>query len=130
MSKDRQAVKRKGLKYLGLRERKKNLKKQIKEINQQMELLEGELFKLLGEKNLVSMKTEEVTVSIKKQPVPVLEDWDKYFKYAKRKGNEDLIQKSVPSRAWRERYDDGKKVPGTSSFQRVSLSVTKRRSNK
>lgn len=63
------------------------------------------------------------SLSIVTQVVPNLTDWPSFFKFASRKGNDDLLQRSVKTDAWRERVDAGKEVPGVTSFTRVGLRV-------
>lgn len=65
------------------------------------------------------------SLSITSTPVPVLKDWSKFFKFAMRKGNDDLLPRSVSSTAWRERVEQGKMVPGVESFNRVGLRVNR-----
>lgn len=65
------------------------------------------------------------SVSIVKSVVPQLEDWDSFFKYAKKKGNEDLLPRNVSTDAWRERVNAGKEVPGVNTFTRIGLRINK-----
>lgn len=66
-----------------------------------------------------------VALSVSKTPCPSMEDWAAFLRYAKLKGNEDLLQHSVNTPAWRERHDAGKRVPGVKVFDAVRLSVRK-----
>ena len=63
------------------------------------------------------------SLSITKINVPVLKDWKKFFKFASRKGNRDLLPRSVSTTAWRERVEAGKQVPGVEMFTKIGLRV-------
>jgi hypothetical protein len=65
------------------------------------------------------------SLSITNVAVPVLKDWKKFFKFAMRKGNDDLLPHSVSSTAWRERMEAGKAVPGVDTFNRIGLRVNR-----
>lgn len=65
------------------------------------------------------------SLSITSTEVPVLKDWKKFFRFASKKGNDDLLARSVHSTAWRERVEAGRAVPGVESFTRVGLRVNR-----
>lgn len=111
-----------------LRERRLKLQEQIKELKEREEELEGRIFHALREAGVTSARGSKATVSIKREEVPTIEDFDAFFAYAKRKGNSDLLPKRVSTTAWRARMQEGKTVPGVKGFTRVSLQVTKTRS--
>jgi hypothetical protein len=62
--------------------------------------------------------------SIVQSLVPSLKDWAKFIKFVLRKGNDDLLQRSVNTPAWRERNESGKAVPGVETFTATSLRIT------
>lgn len=64
-------------------------------------------------------------VSVVTKQVPQVKDWDQLYKYIKRTGQFDLIQRRLSPTAVRDRWDDGKKIPGVESFGAVSVSLTK-----
>jgi hypothetical protein len=51
--------------------------------------------------------------------------WDQFNQYRTKKANWDLIPKSIPAVAWRERIDDKKVVPGVVPFEQVIVTVTR-----
>ena len=89
--------------------------------------LESFIFKQLGTLALMRGSGKIANASISKLVVPNISDKVEFFKFACRKANIDLLTFGVSSEAWRQRHDDGKKVPGTKPFTKVSLSVTKRK---
>lgn len=65
-----------------------------------------------------------LSVAVTRSKVPTMEDFEAFFAFAKKKGNEDLLPRQVNSLAWRERVEAGVAVPGVVPFERVTLRVT------
>lgn len=63
--------------------------------------------------------------SISQTDHPQVKDWAAFWKFATRKGNDDLVNRAVNSAAWRARLEAGKKVPGVEIFTKTSLRVSK-----
>lgn len=71
----------------------------------------------------VAGKLARVTVVTK--IVPQVKDWDALYKYVKKTGDFDLMQKRLTDTAIKERWDNGKEVPGVERFNVVSISMNK-----
>jgi hypothetical protein len=71
--------------------------------------------------DLNGARGKAASVAVVRTNVPVLKDWMAFFSFAKKKGNEDLLQREVSSPAWRERMSAGQQVPGVEKFERISL---------
>ena len=54
----------------------------------------------------------------------VVEDWDSLYKYIKRTGRFELMQKRLSEKAADELIADGKPVPGVGTFTVVKVSLT------
>lgn len=59
------------------------------------------------------------------EPQPVVEDWEEFYKHIKKKGEFDLLNRAVNRTAVRERWENGKAVPGVGTFNVTKVSVTK-----
>lgn len=71
----------------------------------------------------VAGKLARVTVVTKQ--VPQVKDWDAFYKYVKKTGSFDLMQKRLTDAAIKERWEAGKEVPGVEHFNAVSVSINK-----
>lgn len=71
----------------------------------------------------VAGKLARVTVVTKE--VPQVEDWDTFYKYVKKTGQFDLMQRRLTDAAIKERWENGKEIPGVKHFQAVSVSINK-----
>lgn len=71
----------------------------------------------------VAGKVARVTVVTKE--VPQVKDWDLFYKYIKKTGQFDLMQRRLTDGAIKERWENGKEVPGVEHFQAVTISMNK-----
>lgn len=71
----------------------------------------------------VAGKLARVTVVTKE--IPQVKDWDLFYKYVKKTGQFDLMQRRLTTDAVKERWDAGKEIPGVEHFNAVSVSINK-----
>jgi hypothetical protein len=64
-------------------------------------------------------------VSVITKQVPQVKDWDKFYAHVKKTGQFELMQRRLADTAIRERWDNGKQVPGVEAFGVVSVSLNK-----
>jgi hypothetical protein len=64
-----------------------------------------------------------LVLSLVRTVAPTIEDWVAFFKFASKKGNDDLLPRKVVTAAWRARLEQKVAVPGTGTFDNVSLRV-------
>lgn len=71
----------------------------------------------------VAGKLARVTVVTKE--VPQVKDWDAFYKFVKKTGQFDLLQRRLTDAAIKERWEHGKEIPGVEHFNAVSVSINK-----
>ena len=71
-----------------------------------------------------SLTYDAITVTRLVSTVYRIDDWDVVFAFAKRKGNDDIVQRRVSTEAIRARMERGVEVPGVTGAQVESLRVT------
>jgi hypothetical protein len=71
----------------------------------------------------VAGKLARVTIVTK--VIPQVKDWDKFYKFIKKTGSFDLMQRRLTDTAVQERWDNGKEVPGVEPFNVVKVSLNK-----
>ena len=64
-------------------------------------------------------------VSVVTKAVPQVKDWTKFYAFVKKTGSFDLMQKRLSDAAVRERWENGKAVPGIEAFNVVTVSMNK-----
>ncbi len=63
-------------------------------------------------------------VQILPHPIPVVDDWTKFYAYVRRNNAFELLQRRLSESAVKERLDDKKTVPGVGIFQAKKVSCT------
>lgn len=76
----------------------------------------------------VEIVYKEVPIFDGEESGDVTESREAFFKFARRKGNEDLITEQMNAKAIKERWEAGKEVPGVIRYRmkRLSLHAVKR----
>jgi len=86
--------------------------------------LEVTIMNLLKESGIESAKGENGNVTLKKDTVPAVKDWDKFYAYIVKNKAFELLQKRVGLKAYRERLEEGEVIPGVEAFEKETLSCT------
>lgn len=62
---------------------------------------------------------------IRQETVPQVVNWPEFYAFVKKKDAFDLLNRAINKAAFKERMEQGVKVPGTDTFTALKLSVTK-----
>lgn len=63
-------------------------------------------------------------VEVKSKDIASVEDWDAFYKHIKKKGEFELLNRAVNQKAVKERWEQGKQVPGVGTFVKKVISLT------
>ena len=112
-------------KLFELRNKRLAEQKKVDEIAAEESALKNHVIENLpkSEASGVAGKLARVTVVTKQ--IPQVKDWDAFYKYVKKTGSFDLMQKRLTDAAIKERWEAGKEVPGVEHFNAVSVSINK-----
>lgn len=108
-----------------LRQKRLEMQKEVDKIAAEEAALKEHIINTLpkSEASGVAGKVARVTVVTKE--VPQVEDWDSFYKYVKRTGAFDLMQRRLTEAAVKERWEAGEEIPGVKHFQVVTVSINK-----
>lgn len=106
-----------------LRERMRALNAELKEIKEEFDAKEWELMRVMEELGLDQAKSDRVTVSLKKDTVGTVEDWDALEDYIKENDAFYLFQRRISSVAYKELLQMGEDVPGVKQTELTKLSM-------
>ena len=101
-----------------LRKKKAELEAAIKDLDGQLETASSELMEAMQSAGIERSSTGRGTASISTSVVAQVEDWDKFLAYIYKNKYGHLLQRRVSDPAWRELIENGKKVPGTTPFNK------------
>jgi hypothetical protein len=99
---------------------------QDKELKEEFDALSLEVLEHLAETGSESARTEHASMSVSKQIVPNVMDWDKVYDYIREHDAFYLLRKQLNTGPYREQLELDGEIPGTEPFEKVSLNVRKR----
>lgn len=106
-----------------LREKKRALDAQVKELEGQIKGFESELMEDMAAQGVDKMSGTKATVSITSSTVANVEDWDSFLAFVYKMKYGHLLQRRVSDPAYRELLEQGKKIPGVSPFSQDRLNL-------
>lgn len=109
-----------------LRERKKGLEAQIKEINTELEQSQQWLIKRCDEVGTSTAKGSLASITITKTLLPNIEDWGEVSEWVMANDGIYLLHRRISSGPWRELLDSGQAVPGIVSYTKTAVALRKR----
>lgn len=106
-----------------LRERKRELEAQIKEIEGEYDGLSNTLLEKFEAEHATASRGSKATASVTTSVTGNIVEFDDLCKFVKRTGYFHLFERRISATAYRELLDSGKKVPGVETFvkKRVNL---------
>lgn len=111
-----------------LREERFELSRKIKEIEAEESEIKNYVINNLNKHDANGVSGKLANVKVKTEEMPIVEDWEAFYKYVTRTKSFDMLQKRINTKAIRERIEDKKdfaKKAGIGSFTTVSVSITK-----
>ena len=108
-----------------LREQKRGLEAQIKEVNAKIAECNDWLLEKLQEVGTVTARGSSASATITESVVPVIEDWGLVQDYILKNDALYLVHRRVSAGPWRELMDTGEAVPGITPFTKRSISLRK-----
>lgn len=111
---------------LEIREAKRVLDKQSKELSEQYGTLEKELLEKLNEQDTRQAQSDNATAWVSEQTIPHLKSWDDLVDYIKENNAFHLLERRPATGAFRELLDQGIEIPGLEPFKRFTISLRKR----
>ncbi len=108
-----------------LRERKKGLKAQITEIDQEIAQCEAWLLTRLDEVGTTTAKGSLASVVATETILPRIEDWGEVSEWVMANDGVYLLHRRVSSGPWKELIDSGQTVPGIVPFTKKAIALRK-----
>jgi len=108
------------------------LEEEIKDLNKVIGLKEERLTQLknhiinnLPKSQSTGISGRAARAQIEREDIPTPKDWGKIQAYIKKNDAFDLLQRRLSTKAIRERWENGKKIPGVEVFTRVYVKLSK-----
>jgi hypothetical protein len=108
-----------------LRDQKKLLNDQLKDVNAEYDALQKEIMDYLDQQGVRMTGGARYRASIIESVVPDIVDWEPINEYIIKNKSPYMFERRLSVTAWRELYESGELVPGTQPFTKRTLSLTK-----
>ena len=108
-----------------IRDRKRELAAEEKQLNEQLAALDQQLFEYLDEQGVDRLSTNGITLSISESVVPHVTDWESVYAFVRESGNFQLFERRASSVAYREllALRDGEMIPGVEPFTKRTINM-------
>jgi len=110
-----------------LREKKRKLEDEIKEIKAEIDEGFRWLISKYGEVGTVTARGRLASATITETVVPTVEDWGEVVDWVMANDGVYLLHRRISAGPWKELLDSGETVPGIIPFTKKSISLTKLR---
>ena len=100
-----------------LRSKIRELGEQTKVFNIDLNICQAAIIKELEEQGVDRVGNDVCTISIRKEIVPKVEDWDQVYDYLLRTKQFELLHRKMTATAYRELQTSGIEVPGVKPME-------------
>lgn len=115
-------------KYVEVKQLRTELALQDSELSKQLATLEADIMHAMNEVGTMKAASElGHSVTMAKKVHPTINDWDKFYEYVVKTNSFDLLHKRLSSTAFKDRWEAGEIIPGSTTAEVWGLSVTKSR---
>jgi hypothetical protein len=106
-----------------LRETKRDLEKEVKDVSKSMSELEGELIDQMDAAGTFKAASNSASVSITKSIVPAVENWDLFHEFIREHNYFHMLERRPAVLACREMFEHDGKIPGVVPFAKRKLTL-------
>lgn len=108
-----------------LREEKRELNRQIKDIDEKYSHIEANLIQMLQDQEMDTGKSKLASATISTSIVPNVDDWEAFYEFIVETNQPFLLERRPSVTAYRDLLQAGEEVPGVTPFQKISLALRK-----
>ncbi len=108
-----------------LREQKRALEKDLKDIEDKMKEMDAEIMAQMDDEDMPMARGQLASASIAETVIAEVDDWDTFYDNLKQTDRLYLLQRRVSNAAWNELRLAGELVPGTKPLTRRRINLRK-----
>jgi hypothetical protein len=105
---------------------KESLNEQVKACNEKLATIEADIMTQMSNAGISQAASEKASCTMRQSTHPAIEDWAAFYDYVRENGAFELLHKRLSSAAFKERWEAGEVVPGTSKTSLWELSVRRK----
>jgi hypothetical protein len=112
--------------FVAVKGAREELQNQVKTHTEKLTRLEADIMELMSQAGINQAASDKASVTMKHNTHPAIDDWAKFYEYVASTGQFELLHKRLSSTAFRERWEAGEVIPGTSASKVWELSVRRK----
>lgn len=113
--------------YVQTKNEREELSSKVKKKTEQLGRLEGDIMALMSDAGLSQAASDKASCTMKMTKHPAIKDWNAFYGYVAQTSQFELLHKRLSSTAFRERWEAGEAIPGTSVSEVWELTVVRRK---
>jgi hypothetical protein len=114
--------------YVTIKQLRTELAEKDSEYSKELATLEADIMHAMNEAGTMKAASERGhSVTMAKKVHPTIMDWDLFYEYVTKTNSFDLLHKRLSSTAFKDRWEAGEIIPGSTTAEVWGLSVTKSR---
>jgi len=112
--------------YVETKNKREGLSDEVKKCTNKLAELEKDIMALMSDAGISQAASDKASCTMKMAKHPAIEDWPAFYDYVAKTSQFELLHKRLSSQAFRERWEAGEVIPGTSSSEVWELSVRRK----
>jgi len=113
--------------YVETKNAREELSSQVKEKTEKLTSLESDIMALMSDAGISKAASDKASCTMRMSKHPAIDDWQAFYGYVAQTGQFELLHKRLSSTAFRERWEAGEAIPGTSVSEVWELTVVRRK---
>ena len=112
--------------YVSTKNAREELTNKVKEKTEKLGRLESDIMALMSDAGINQAASDKASCTMRMSKHPAINDWNQFYGYVAQTGQFELLHKRLSSTAFRERWEAGEVIPGTSASEVWELTVRRK----
>lgn len=112
--------------FVATKNKREELQNEVKGCTEKMGRIEADIMELMSQAGISQAASDKASCTMRQAQHPVIEDWQIFYDYVAKTKQFELLHKRLSSQAFRERWEAGEPIPGSSMSKVWELSVRRK----
>lgn len=113
--------------FVEVKAQREKLNEDAKACTLKLAVLEKDIMSLMSDVGITKAASDKASLTMREVKHPSIDNWTLFYDYVAQTGQFELLHKRLSSTAFREHWEAGDAIPGTSSSSVWELSVVRRK---
>ena len=112
--------------FVAVKAERENLSEAVKKCTETLARIESDIMSQMANAGITQAASDKASCSMRKVTHPAINDWSAFYAYVAQTKQFELLHKRLSSSAFRERWDAGEVIPGTSTSEVWEITVRRK----